>query len=954
MTLLDKLATMNGTKEDDFSLFKSTSLTQRVRENVRQRLDNAAVYRVAILNKVNTFMHMAPETLRSAADSMDEIYYNNGDHIIKQDDIGDSFFILEHGLLEVTRKMNPANPDEQPKLLNRLGNNSYFGEISLLTLEPRSATVTVISDTAKALRMTKARFDEITKASNKIMAESEKEIGNDVISTVPIFKSLTKAAKTKLVACLIGVSFNAGTYICRQGAYGNTFYIIIEGDCRVTINTDEGEKEVSYLCPGDFFGEIALIDKSCKRTANVMAKNYVKTMTLSRQDFELLLKNLKNVILEYQAMKGMKLTKDKDGGHHVSNAGANSFKRRICGFNAGGQRSEARVNNLMRRFGKFVSEALWDSMYSRLFIEVTLHESKLNEYGDCVIRLKQTYQKRYEFIDAITAETERILSVDMEKRTSADHGLVYGLMKQRSLLRKDLCHDWPGYHFSELCKKVKFMRVQPLMRIIEADSRGNCFFLILRGAVRIYRNTMKTDHSTGAIVKKLVISEDLFPGEYFGEDVLSGMYTRMVSAQALTVVDLIIIDEADFSIAKDHSHAAKMSVEDKYQFLLKVSIVKEWEPYSLYRLAHSLTQVEYEKGNIVVNKGEVSNKLMFVVSGRIDVVQNLHKKEPLISIERHQYLGETGLINFAKPIAKKSSTGTSTDGSMTEEFSCICKSRVDMLELDAEHFSIFNEMSIMTMKSTYLEKITYRNERSLCIREERIRVRKFKKEQELKMAKGLLKATSITPAYRGLDDNMRCDVDDIPVLLRDGYDPFMILPTCKTTDQKDTFQENLSEVRRPKSARVRERSAHSARQKGVSSASVSKLLTQSSASVETDDFNMLDSYDFLRQNYTFGDSPSKGGAYPESSTPGSKNESLSPQRASFSAFSVDRSVTSFSRHNIFDPNINMLKGSMRIPSAKSYRESCITHDELKEITSGFNETESQSSLLRKISKTTIQ
>lgn len=60
---------------------------------------------------------------------------------------------------------------------------------------------------------------------------------------------------------MTGVSFNAGAYICRQGAYGNTFYIIIEGDCKVTINSDDGEKEVSHLCPGDFFGEIALIDK---------------------------------------------------------------------------------------------------------------------------------------------------------------------------------------------------------------------------------------------------------------------------------------------------------------------------------------------------------------------------------------------------------------------------------------------------------------------------------------------------------------------------------------------------------------------------------------------------------------------------------------------------------------------------------------------------------------------
>lgn len=45
---------------------------------------------------------MTPEAVMTAARSMDEIYYKRGDVIIQQDDIGDSFFVLEEGLVSVT------------------------------------------------------------------------------------------------------------------------------------------------------------------------------------------------------------------------------------------------------------------------------------------------------------------------------------------------------------------------------------------------------------------------------------------------------------------------------------------------------------------------------------------------------------------------------------------------------------------------------------------------------------------------------------------------------------------------------------------------------------------------------------------------------------------------------------------------------------------------------------
>ena len=156
--------------------------------------------------------------------------------------------------------MNSKDANEAPKELVKLGKNAHFGEISLLTAEPRSATVTVISNEAKCLRMTKARFDELLATTNQIQQENRKLIGRDVLDTVPLFKSLTSSNKKKLLDAMVPMTYHSNSYICRQGTTGNVFFILTEGTCKVTVNTQDGnERETAKLHPGDFFGKILIL-----------------------------------------------------------------------------------------------------------------------------------------------------------------------------------------------------------------------------------------------------------------------------------------------------------------------------------------------------------------------------------------------------------------------------------------------------------------------------------------------------------------------------------------------------------------------------------------------------------------------------------------------------------------------------------------------------------------------
>jgi len=236
--------------------------------------------------------------LRTVADNMEVCDYVENDDIIVQNDTGDSFYVLERGRVKIMRR---ANAYEDAHEIRRLGKGAHFGELSLLNEEPRSATVTVVSETARALKLSKAAFDEIITKLRSLGGDRKKEVSaKAIVERVPMFKTLSAALKKKILDTMEEQKFAPGTYICKQGTNGTSFYIITSGQCKITLNTDNGkEKEVRQYKAGDFFGENALVDAATtKRTANVIATEDVTCMTLSKAEFNYLMKGVKSILLQ--------------------------------------------------------------------------------------------------------------------------------------------------------------------------------------------------------------------------------------------------------------------------------------------------------------------------------------------------------------------------------------------------------------------------------------------------------------------------------------------------------------------------------------------------------------------------------------------------------------------------------------------------------------------------------
>lgn len=91
------------------------------------------------------------------------------------------------------------------------------------------------------------------------------------LGKVPIFAGCSKRELAIIAKAAKEVSRAKGAVIAKEGESGVGLFLILDGTCDVTI----GGKAKAKLGPGDFFGEVALLDRG-PRTATVTATSDVQ------------------------------------------------------------------------------------------------------------------------------------------------------------------------------------------------------------------------------------------------------------------------------------------------------------------------------------------------------------------------------------------------------------------------------------------------------------------------------------------------------------------------------------------------------------------------------------------------------------------------------------------------------------------------------------------------------
>jgi CRP/FNR family cyclic AMP-dependent transcriptional regulator len=113
------------------------------------------------------------------------------------------------------------------------------------------------------------------------------------LANVPIFSGCSKRELTIIARAAKEVAHKEGAVIAREGERGIGLFLILEGQCGVTI----GGRTKARLGPGDFFGEVALLDGG-PRTATVTALTPVRLVGITGWVFRGLLMEHPSIALK--------------------------------------------------------------------------------------------------------------------------------------------------------------------------------------------------------------------------------------------------------------------------------------------------------------------------------------------------------------------------------------------------------------------------------------------------------------------------------------------------------------------------------------------------------------------------------------------------------------------------------------------------------------------------------
>jgi CRP/FNR family transcriptional regulator/CRP/FNR family cyclic AMP-dependent transcriptional regulator len=113
----------------------------------------------------------------------------------------------------------------------------------------------------------------------------------DRLEDVSLFQGCSRRQLRHIARIAETFDAPAGMPLARVGEAGNQFFLILDGTARVEVSPEKQTK----LHPGDYFGEMSLLDGE-PRSATVVAETPMRVLVISRRNFNTLLGEVPGLI----------------------------------------------------------------------------------------------------------------------------------------------------------------------------------------------------------------------------------------------------------------------------------------------------------------------------------------------------------------------------------------------------------------------------------------------------------------------------------------------------------------------------------------------------------------------------------------------------------------------------------------------------------------------------------
>jgi CRP-like cAMP-binding protein len=227
---------------------------------------------------------LGPDSFLGVLRSLTVMRLQDGQVVVRQGDPGDSLFLVAAGELRVF-----VNTPAGEKNVARLFENTLFGEMALITGQPRTASVAAVGE-ADVVGVSKAALAQVT-AKVPMLREvldrfSRERLIKNLLQTSPLFVPFTKSQQGELLRHFEGHEVDAGTDLIREGERGKGLFLVLSGEVEVLALTGTPEQtSLAKLKPGDLFGEMSLVTDQ-PTSATVRATMRTSVLFLGREYVE--------------------------------------------------------------------------------------------------------------------------------------------------------------------------------------------------------------------------------------------------------------------------------------------------------------------------------------------------------------------------------------------------------------------------------------------------------------------------------------------------------------------------------------------------------------------------------------------------------------------------------------------------------------------------------------------
>ena len=131
----------------------------------------------------------------------------------------------------------------------------------------------------------------------------------ELLQSVSLFWDLTEKELGYISEKMVLRHYEAGQMILLEASEGEQCFFVTEGSVKITRLSKEGREVIlAILNDGDFFGEMSLLDGE-SRSANVIALDDTKVLTLNRNDFLLVIKEYPQIAIQLLKEMALRLRK---------------------------------------------------------------------------------------------------------------------------------------------------------------------------------------------------------------------------------------------------------------------------------------------------------------------------------------------------------------------------------------------------------------------------------------------------------------------------------------------------------------------------------------------------------------------------------------------------------------------------------------------------------------------